>query len=49
MPQSFEFSTVLLDNEHIQIPLHLQPQLKAHQAVRVMVLIDSSPSIDPKK
>jgi hypothetical protein len=41
MLQAIEFPTILSDNTRIEIPLHLQTQLRANQAVRVLILIDN--------
>ena len=40
MIQAIEFPTVLSDNQHIDIPIDFQSQLKANQVVRVIVLVD---------
>ena len=40
MIQAIEFPAVLSDNQHIDIPNDVQPQLKANQSVRVIVLVD---------
>ena len=40
MLQAIEFPTVLSDNKHIDIPTNFRSQLKANQAVRVIVLVD---------
>jgi hypothetical protein len=40
MLQAIEFPTVLSDNQHIDIPINFRSQLKANQAVRVIVLVD---------
>ena len=40
MIKAIEFSTVLSDNTRIEIPVHLQTQLKANQAIRVIISID---------
>ena len=40
MIQAIEFSTVISDNQHIDIPTDFHSQLKANQAVRVIVLVD---------
>jgi hypothetical protein len=40
MLQAIEFPTVLADNQHIDIPTNFRSQLKANQAVRVIVLVD---------
>jgi hypothetical protein len=37
MSKVIEFSTVLSDNTRIEIPVHLQSQLKVGQAVRVLI------------
>ena len=41
MLQAIEFPTVLSDNRHIDIPTNFRSQLKANQAVRVIILFDS--------
>ena len=40
MVQAIEFSTVLSDNQHIDIPTNFRSQLKANQAVRVIFLVE---------
>ena len=40
MIQAIEFPTVLSDNQHIDIPIDVQSQLKANQVVRVIVWVD---------
>lgn len=40
MIQAIEFPTVLLDNQHIDIPKNVRSQLKANQAIRVTIWID---------
>ena len=40
MIQAIEFPTVLSDNQHIDIPIDFQSQLKANQVVRVIILVD---------
>ena len=42
MIQAIEFPTVLSDNQHIDIPNNVQSQLKANQAIRVIVLVDDT-------
>ena len=42
MIKAIEFLTILLDNSRIEIPVHLQAQLKANQAVRVIISIDEA-------
>lgn len=41
MLQAIEFSTILSDNQHIDIPTNFRSQLKANQAIRVIILFDS--------
>ena len=38
--KAIEFQTVLSDNTRIEIPIHLQSQLKANQSIRVIILLD---------
>lgn len=40
MLKVIEFSTILSDNTRIEIPVHLQSQLKVGQAIRVLILFD---------
>lgn len=49
MLQAIEFSTVLSDNQHIDIPTNFRSQLKANQAIRVIVLVDEIKPIERKK
>jgi hypothetical protein len=42
MIKAIEFSTVLSDNTRIEIPVHLQTQLIANQAVRVIISTDKA-------
>ena len=49
MVQAIEFSTVLSDNQHIDIPTNFRSQLRANQAVRVIVLVEDFFSNQPKK
>ena len=49
MIQAIEFPTVLLDNQHIDIPTNFRSQLKANQAVRLIVLVEDSSSNQLKK
>ena len=49
MIQAIEFPTVLSDNTRIEIPNNVRSQLKANQAVRVIVLVDDIFSNQPKK
>jgi hypothetical protein len=42
MLKAIEFSTVLSDNTRIEIPVNLQDQLKANQAIRVIISIDKA-------
>ena len=46
MIKAIEFSTVLSDNTRIEIPVHLQTQLRANQAVRVIISIDKESEED---
>jgi hypothetical protein len=49
MLQAIEFPTVLSDNQHIDIPTNFRSQLKANQAVRVIVLVDEIAPVEHKK
>ena len=49
MLQAIEFPTVLSDNQHIDIPTNFRSQLKANQAIRVIVLVDEIKPIERKK
>jgi hypothetical protein len=49
MLQAIEFPTVLSDNQHIDIPTNFRSQLKANQAVRVIVLVEEIKPIERKK
>ena len=49
MLQAIEFPTVLSDNYHIDIPTNFRSQLKANQAVRVIVLVDDVKPMERKK
>ena len=49
MLQAIEFPTVLSDNHHIDIPTNFRSQLKANQAVRVIVLVDDVKPMERKK
>jgi Protein of unknown function (DUF2281) len=49
MLQTIEFSTVLSDNQHIDIPTNFRSQLKANQAVRVSLVIDEIKPVERKK
>ena len=49
MLQAIEFPTVLSDNQHIDIPTNFRSQLKANQAVRVIVLVDDVKPMERKK
>lgn len=49
MSQTIEFSTILSDNQHIDIPTHFRSQLKANQTVRVSVVIDENKPMERKK
>ncbi len=49
MLQTIEFSTVLSDNQHIDIPTNFRSQLKANQAVRVSLVIDEIIPMERKK
>ena len=49
MLQTIEFSTILSDNQHIDIPTNFRSQLKANQAVRVSLVIDEIKPIERKK
>ena len=49
MLQAIEFPTVLSDNQHIDIPTNFRSQLKANQAVRVIVLLDEIKPMERKK
>jgi len=49
MLHTIEFSTILSDNQHIDIPTNFRSQLKANQAVRVSVVIDETKPMERKK
>ncbi len=49
MLQAIEFSSVLLDNQHIDIPSNFRSQLKANQLIRVILLVDEAKQEAPKK
>jgi hypothetical protein len=49
MLQAIEFSSVLLDNQHIDIPSNFRSQLKANQLIRVILLVDEPKQEATKK
>jgi Protein of unknown function (DUF2281) len=49
MLQAIEFPTVLSDNQHIDIPTNFRSQLRANQAVRVIVLVEEIKPMERKK
>jgi hypothetical protein len=49
MIKAIEFSTILSDNQHIDIPINFRSQLKANQAIRVCLVINEIRPMERKK